>query len=88
MKELTAGMFARSLAGHDAGRLYVVVRVEGQYVYLADGKLKTVDKPKKKKRKHIQANYVISPVLSEAQEDNRLFTDEEIRKAIKSKEER
>ena len=44
MRPASAGMFARSLAGHDKGRLFVVVRVEEPYVYLADGKNRLLEK--------------------------------------------
>ena len=48
------GMFAFSRAGHDKGRMYLIIGEDEEYVYLADGRLRTVDKPKKKKKKHIQ----------------------------------
>ena len=48
------GMFAFSRAGHDKGRRYLIIGEDEEYVYLADGRLRTVDKPKKKKKKHIQ----------------------------------
>ena len=48
------GQFATSKAGHDKGRLYVVVGQEDDFVYLSDGRLKGPDQPKKKRRKHVQ----------------------------------
>ena len=48
------GMLARSKAGHDKGGIFVITGVEGEYVFLADGKNRPVCRPKKKKRKHIQ----------------------------------
>ena len=48
------GMLAKSKAGHDKGQLYVIYGVDETYVYLVDGKIRTIDKPKKKKRKHVQ----------------------------------
>lgn len=48
------GMLARSVAGHDAGKVYMIVRADGEYVYLADGRIRTLDRLKKKKEKHIQ----------------------------------
>ena len=48
------GMLAKSKAGHDKGQLYVIYDVDETYVYLVDGKIRTMDKPKKKKRKHVQ----------------------------------
>ena len=48
------GMLARSKAGHDKGRVYVICEVDETYVYLADGKIRTLLNLKKKKRKHVQ----------------------------------
>lgn len=48
------GMLARAKAGHDKDRVYVIVEEDDTYVYLADGKCRTLQNPKKKKRKHIQ----------------------------------
>lgn len=48
------GKLATSKAGHDAGTLYIIIKEEAQYVYLADGKTKLMERPKKKKKKHIQ----------------------------------
>ena len=43
-----------STAGRDAGSYFYVIAVEEAYVFLADGKGRTLDKPKRKKRKHAQ----------------------------------
>ena len=45
---------AVSLAGHDKGSVYAVVREEEGAVLLADGKAKTLDRPKKKNARHIR----------------------------------
>lgn len=55
MDKYEAGMLARSKAGHDAGRVYVIMGVDDAYVYLVDGKGRTLDRPKKKKKRHVQA---------------------------------
>ena len=47
-------MFAISKAGHDKGQMYVILKEEGEYLYLVDGKTRGVDNPKKKKKKHVQ----------------------------------
>lgn len=86
MKELTAGMFARSLAGHDKGKLYVITGVEGAFVYLADGRLRPTAKPKKKRRIHIQPDCTVSPILRERLDAGLPIREEDIRKAIKAKE--
>ncbi|MCD8300723.1 MAG: KOW domain-containing RNA-binding protein [Clostridiales bacterium] len=45
---------ATSMAGHDKGEIFVIVGEEEEYVYLADGKSRSVTLPKRKNRKHIQ----------------------------------
>ena len=47
-------MLARSIAGHDRGKIYVIIDTDDAYVYLADGRIRTLGKLKKKKKKHIQ----------------------------------
>ena len=54
MDRYRAGMLARSKAGHDAGRMYVIMDTDGAYVYLADGRIRTAGKPKKKKIRHVE----------------------------------
>ena len=67
-------MFAISKAGHDKGQMYVILKEEGEYLYLVDGKTRGVDNPKKKKKK-----------LAEKIKDMRTIYNEEIRFAIKSR---
>ncbi|WP_331472847.1 KOW domain-containing RNA-binding protein [Faecalicatena contorta] len=48
------GMLAKSKAGHDSGTVYVIINTDESYVYLSDGKIRTLDRLKKKKKKHVQ----------------------------------
>lgn len=41
-----------SLAGRDRGTVCLVLREEGDFLYLTDGRQRPVERPKKKKRKH------------------------------------
>ena len=54
MERCKAGMLARSKAGHDTGKVYVIIEVDDTYVYLADGSIRTLKNLKKKKKKHVQ----------------------------------
>ncbi|MDO4476148.1 MAG: RNA-binding protein [Lachnospiraceae bacterium] len=45
---------ATSLAGHDKDTVYVIIREDEAYYYVCDGKSRTVSKPKKKKKIHMQ----------------------------------
>ena len=42
----------QSIAGRDKGKLFFVLDVEGEYLLLADGKVRRLESPKRKKRKH------------------------------------
>ena len=54
MERYAVGMLAKSKAGHDHGHVYVILDMDDTYVYLVDGSIRTLDKPKKKKKKHVQ----------------------------------
>ena len=47
------GDVVRSAAGHDRGDLFLVCRAEGDFLWLADGKRRKIETPKKKRRKHV-----------------------------------
>lgn len=78
------GMFAVSKAGHDKGRMYLVIRDEGDTVYLADGKIRTLENPKRKKKKHLQIiKKDIDQVLMQKLINEQKLYNEEIKHAIK-----
>lgn len=74
-------MLAKSKAGHDKGTLYVVLYQEGEWLYLADGCRRTLDRPKKKKRMHVQPVTHLAPQLQDAM--CRISQDAHIRRIIK-----
>ena len=41
-----------STAGHDQGNLFYVIDTDDTYLYLVNGKDRSLEKPKRKKRKH------------------------------------
>ena len=43
-----------STAGRDQGRLYYVISTDELFLMLVNGKDRTLDKPKRKKRRHVQ----------------------------------
>ncbi len=55
MMQLQAGMVVRAIAGKEKNGFYVIVRMDKDAVYLADGRHRTLEKPKRKNVKHIQA---------------------------------
>ena len=44
----------KATAGRDQGKLFYVIGADGLYLALANGKDRTLDRPKRKKCKHVQ----------------------------------
>lgn len=78
------GKFATSKAGHDKGKMYVILANDENYVYLADGIYKTAAAPKKKSLKHIQiVNRTVEQKLLEQICNKEPHIDDAIKYAIK-----
>ena len=50
---INTGDIVISIMGQDRGEHYLVIDCDKDFIYLADGRLKTLDKPKKKNKKHV-----------------------------------
>ncbi len=70
-----------SLAGHDKGREYVVLKTDGNYALLVDGKTRKLANPKKKCLKHLSLGRLGTPELAGIF-DNGNATDSVIRKEL------
>ncbi len=57
------GKYATSKAGHDKGKLYVIVDANDTHIWLADGEAKKIGAPKKKNARHVQ---IINETVDEA----------------------
>ena len=73
---------AKSIAGHDKTEVYVVIREDGDAVYLANGKNRTVTSPKRKKLKHVQLIKNIPAEVSAVSEKENDFNDLWIKRVI------
>ena len=51
--ELKIGAVVQSVRGHDEG-FFAVIRAEGKFAYLANGKQRPLEKPKKKNVRHLR----------------------------------
>ena len=80
--EIKVGSKVRSIAGRDMGGDFIVVGIDGGYVMLADGDARKVDRPKKKKLKHIQASNSFSVFINEKMALTGKVTNAEVRKAL------
>ena len=74
--DICRGSLVYSRAGRDKGGLFLVLHVENGYAYLADGEVRKVLKPKKKKLKHLNNTNTVL----EADFEN--LTNSDIRKML------
>ena len=78
------GKVVLSKAGRDKKHLYVVIeQIDDQYVLLANGLTKTIEKPKKKKLKHLEIIKNIDEEIKSAIMNNDISTDLKIKRFLK-----
>ena len=82
--DIKVGQVVRSKAGRDKGRFFIVVSVEGDRVYLADGDLRRVEAPKKKNIKHIQVTGHVVEKIAEKIEKGQNLSNKEFRRELQS----
>jgi ribosomal protein L14E/L6E/L27E len=77
---MVTGQIVFTKCGRDKGKAFIVISIHEDYLYLVDGKVRTLCKPKKKKAKHVQpTNYI-----AELKTDGRALQDADIRKHLKT----
>ncbi|MDD6056813.1 MAG: KOW domain-containing RNA-binding protein [Clostridiales bacterium] len=74
--------FAKSMSGHDKNHIYLIWEKDEKFVYLVNGTTRTLEKPKKKSRKHIQMIQSIPKEVQDCLQNVR--TDVTIKKAIQT----
>ncbi len=85
--ELSAcvGRVCRSKSGRDKGRYFLIKEVvDGQYVYVVDGVVRKLSKPKLKKLKHLELKYEIAEHIAAKFQSGAKVFDAEINNAISS----
>ena len=83
MKERTisVGSVCLSVAGHDKGKAFIVMKVDGEYAYIVNGKNRKKQNPKKKKIKHLKLLSVGENILTERLTNGEEVANETLRKA-------
>ena len=79
----TQGQIVFSKHGRDMGRPFIIFSIVDEYVYLVDGTLRKLEKPKKKKNKHVQVTSYVDADMKHKLENNLYLLDADIRKALK-----
>ncbi|HEX6989439.1 MAG TPA: KOW domain-containing RNA-binding protein [Bacillota bacterium] len=74
------GQLVTSRAGRDKGRPFFVLRVvDERYAEVADGDLRSVERPKRKNVRHLQPHTVVHPGLAAMLERGEFPSDEALR---------
>lgn len=85
MAEINAACLVKSLAGHDKDEYYIIIRVQGEYAYLSDGRKHPLERPKRKNIKHLQPLREYDRELREKLTRGSRVEDEEIARWIRSR---
>ena len=72
-----------STMGRDKGNFFIVAGVEENYVYLLDGAIRKVDRPKKKKIKHIKLTDFRDETIATKIINRHKITNQDIKRALK-----
>ncbi len=79
------GRVVYSKAGRDEGKLFIILSVlDDKYVYICDGILRTVEKPKKKKVRHLVFTNSVQEDIKDVLISGKKVTDATIRKILQS----
>ena len=72
----------RSLNGRDEGKYFLVIETVDEYSLLADGKGRRVEKPKRKKNKHLSREDVADAQIAAKLIAGEKITNNEVRRAM------
>lgn len=81
--EYSIGQIVYSKSGRDKNLPFIVISVEGDYLYLADGELRKLEQPKRKKIKHVQGTNYVNIELKEKLETGSYIQNAELVKVLK-----
>lgn len=87
LPEIGRVVFSRS--GRDSGRYYIITAlVDKDYVMIADGKVRMLAKPKKKKIKHLNLHEEVLTLIGEKLKADKKVYDKELGSALRAFNER
>ncbi|GAA0127326.1 MULTISPECIES: KOW domain-containing RNA-binding protein [Clostridium] len=81
------GKVVHSKSGRDRNRYFIIVGILNEdYVYISDGDLRRIEKPKKKKIKHLIFTDIIAQDIKELITNNKKVSNSMIRKFLQVEE--
>ena len=85
--EIKVGQFVRSRAGRDQGNIFIITKViDEKFVEIVDGDLRRIEKPKRKKIKHLNIINELSEVIAEKIADSKKVSNLMVRREIEKLE--
>ncbi len=77
------GKVVHSKSGRDKGKYFIVIGIiDAEYVYISDGDLRKIEKPKKKKIKHLGFTNLMADEIREAILSDGRISNSRIRKFL------
>lgn len=80
---IKVGSVVLSTAGHDSGNYFVVVELDCEFVKICDGKNRPIEKPKRKKIKHLKDTYLMLDEIADKLVTNKVIHNKNIQTALK-----
>lgn len=79
------GRIVYSKAGRDQGKVFVVISIiNDEYVYVCDGSLRPVEKPKMKKVKHLEFTNIIAEEIKSLLMSGEIISNAIIKRILQS----
>lgn len=76
------GQMVISKSGRDKGSYFIVVKLEGKFVYVVDGDLRKIENPKKKNPLHLKVTNTVFTDIAEKIQKGKLIRNTDFRKAL------
>jgi ribosomal protein L14E/L6E/L27E len=83
MADIEIGQVVYSKRGRDKGLAFVVLKTDGEYLYLCDGDCRVLANPKRKKLKHVQLTNHVCLDIAAAVCEQKTILDAHVRNAVK-----
>ena len=86
---IEVGSVVKSMAGRDEGRLFIVIsEIDQDFVWVANGKLRGMERQKKKRRKHLKPMGKVIEAVVERLKNQKAIEDHELRAWLREEEEK
>lgn len=83
INNVSVGAIVQSLAGRDKNGFFIVIKIDGEYAVISDGKKRKVQSPKRKKIKHLRKISSVSKELIEHIQSGNPIGNERLTQAVK-----